>query len=103
MPAKKLTVLLACIEEPGTDPEVAAVMGEASCSPVVRRFAVATGFELHVGEPEDGADEVLRAFLQKTGRLAGLQGGERLERRAEPMTRHEFTVALADLKRKAMR
>jgi hypothetical protein len=100
-PARKLTVLLACIENAGDG--LASLTGESPGGRTERRWAVATGFELHVGEPGDGADEVLRAFLQKTHRHDGLRNNERLERRAEPMCRQAFEVALGELKRKATR
>lgn len=99
--SKKLTVLLACFEE--SQAELSELLGEPTRGPAVVRWAVVTAGELHVGEPDEGADEVLRAFLLKTHRDSGLRHNERLERIAEPMNRRAFELAIAELRRRALR
>lgn len=82
-------ILLACIEETDT-----------ATGRTVHRYGAASALEMHVGEPGVGADEVLRAFFQKTNRNTGLRKGERLERVSEPMLQASFIERVAQLRRK---
>lgn len=67
------------------------------------RWVVVTAGLKTIGEPDEGADEVLQRFKHLTNRDDGLRDNDRLERISEPVSESELVNIITRLKRKQLK